>query len=246
MTSFNIAVERRLVRHERWISIALAWFSAAAVGIYTGVVSTGSGNVVGRVEAAGWSNLALAAGTLAVVTQLVLTVRAGASQERLRADENLALANRLLEATIKLLKLRKRGVNYRALITVYDSSTNTRITLGGANFRIDPESTLSVPPDFGIAGEAFVNNRCAYGNITDGERGRDSSGTHVATVWSEVRSVVAFPLAPHSGRRPTGTVNFDSDKYLSDAGLDGRDPLDALSDVAEVISRLLTRKNMKQ
>jgi hypothetical protein len=150
-----------------------------------------------------------------------------------------------VEATIKLLKLRKRGVNYRALITVYDSSTNTRTTLGGANFRIDPESTLSVPSDFGIAGEAFVNNRCAYGNVTDGERGRDSSGTFVAPVWKDVRSVVAFPLAPLGGRKPTGTVNFDSDRYLSDAGLDGRDPLDALSDVADVISRLLTRKNIQ-
>ncbi len=242
MTSLNLSTDRRLVRHERWISISLAWFSAAAVGIYTGVVTTGSGDVLERVEAAGWSNLALAAGTLALVSQLALTVRAGASEERLQADENLALANQLLEATVKLLKLRKRGVNYRALITVYDPSTDTRRTLGGANFRIDPESALSVPSGFGIAGEAFAKNRCAFGDITDGERGRDGSGALVATVWSEVRSVVAFPLVPPGGRQPTGTVNFDSDRPLGDAGFDGRDPLDALSDVAEIVSILLTRK----
>jgi hypothetical protein len=245
MTLLNLSIDRRLVRHERWISISLAWFSAAAVGTYTGIMTTGSGDALERVEAAGWGNLALFAGTLALASQLLLTVRAGASEQRLQADENLALANRLLEATVKLLKLRKRGVNYRALITVYDPSTDTRRTLGGANFRIDPEIALSVPSSFGIAGEAFVNNRCAYGDITDDERGRDGSGAHVATVWSEVRSVIAFPLVLPDWRQPVGTVNFDSDRQLVDAGLNGRDPLDALSDVANVVSSLLTRKNTR-
>jgi hypothetical protein len=240
------SIERRLVRHERWLSISLAWLSAAAASIYLGVIVTESGDPLERVWAAGWGNLALAIALLSLASQLILTVRAAPIEERMQADENLAVANRTLEATIRLLRQRNPSINYRAIITVYDPTTKTRTTLGGANFRIDPESTLTVPADWGVAGEAFVHNRCAYGDIQDEVRGRDESGAYVANVWNNVRSVVAFPLTAPDRRRPIGTVNFDADQFLAEAGLDQREMLDALSEVAEVVSGLLARRSAKR
>lgn len=239
-------IERRLVRHERWLSISFAWLSAAAVSIYLGILATESGDPLERVRAAGWGNLTLAIAVVSLGSQLVLTVRAAPIEERMDADENLALANRMLEAAIRLLHQGNPGINYRAIITVHDTATNTRKTLGGANFRIDPERTLSVPADWGVAGEAFVHNRCAYGDVPDEIRGRDESGSRVANVWNDVRSVVAFPLTAADRTRPTGTVNFDADRFLAEAGLDQRDVLDALSEVAEVVSGLLARRSSKR
>ena len=75
------------------------------------------------------------------------------------------------------------------------------------------------------------------GDIDDAIRGKDGDGS-IVPVWSEVRSVLAFPMLSAEGQA-FGTVNFDSDKPSNVSGLSDRNVQDALARVAQVVTYLM-------
>lgn|SRR6266566_241605 len=158
-------------------------------------------------------------------------------QERRSAQsEGARLSEAVLDPVVRLLAARRRQT-FRALVTVADKSMSIRTTICGANIRVDPEIVLPVPINFGIAGEAFARRAMRLGDIDDAIRGKDGDGS-IVPVWSEVRSVLAFPMLSAEGQA-FGTVNFDSDKPSNVSGLSDRNVQDALARVAQVVTYLM-------
>lgn len=234
-----------LIRNERWLSVAFSAAVATFLGAYVGfyIAASNSNSVrhrvtpLTKVAQLGVVNILVLLGILCLVGQILLTVGSGRQENRDAQSEAERLCQALLEAIVRILGVRRRHT-YRALVTIADKELTTRRTVCGANIRVDPEVGVPVPIAFGVAGEAFEKRSMRTGNIDDTIRGKASDGSVIPGIWSEVRSVLAFPMLSADGR-VFGTVNFDSNKYLETSGLGDRSIQDALAQVAQLVAYLM-------
>jgi hypothetical protein len=234
-----------LIRNERWLGVALAAVVAicfsAYVGFFTAVPSYDAKHhrlsALSKILELGAVNILVLAGVVCLVGQSLLTVGAGRQEVRDARFEAERLCAALLEATVRMLTARRRQI-CRALVTVADKKLNVRKVVCGANIRVDPETGVSVPIDFGVAGDAFMRRSMQAGNITDAIRGKAADGSIVPGIWNEIRCVLAFPMLSANGEA-FGTVNFDSDKPLEVSGLGDRSIQEALARVAQLITYLM-------
>lgn len=145
---------------------------------------------------------------------------------------------KLLAGVVDLLRARHTDVEYRALVTIADHTTGSRRTVCGVNIDVDPEVTLTVPIDFGIAGEAYLSKAMRLGDVTADNRDLGTDGSFIQGIWPRVAGVVAFPLVAGDGEA-IGTVNFDCDAPLASAGLDDRRVQGALHQAVQAVALVL-------
>jgi hypothetical protein len=241
----KVAVIKWLIRNERWLSVALsaavATFLGAYVAFYTASADSNSAHhrmtPFTKIAHLGVVNIFVLLGILCLLGQILLTVGSGRQGTRDAQSEAERLCQALLEAIVRILGVRRRQT-YRALVTIADKELTVRRTVCGANIRVDPEVGVPVPVAFGIAGEAFEKRSVQVGNIDDTIRGKASDGSVIPGIWSEVRSVLAFPMLSADGQA-FGTVNFDSNRYLETSGLGDRSTQDALAQVAQLVTYLM-------
>lgn len=234
-----------LVRNERWLTVVLSTLVAIVFSIYVGFFSSLPGNsgpgqtasFAAKLGKLGALNGFALAGVVFLLAQVLLTLGSNARERHDEQSEGTRISEALLDSVVRLLGTRRKQT-LRALVTIADDDMKMRNTVCGANIRVDPEVGVPVPLAFGIAGEAFMTRSVQYGDIDDLIRGKDEDGTVVPGIWSEIRSVLAFPMLAADGS-PFGTVNFDSDKPASTAGFSDRNVQDALARVAQIVTYLM-------
>ncbi len=234
-----------LVRNERWLSVVLSTLVAILFSIYVGFFSSLPSNSTSRQPASFLTKLGMLgglngfaiAGILCLMAEVLLTIGSGARERRDEQSEGVRITEALLDSVIRILGTRRKQT-LRALVTVADHDMRMRNTVCGANIRVDPEVGVPVPLSFGVAGEAFMQKSMKLGNIDDLNRGKSDDGSMIPGIWSEIGSVLAFPMLAADGS-PFGTVNFDSDKPVSLAGFSDRNIQDALARVAQIVTYLM-------
>ncbi len=235
-------VGRALARHEGWLSITVSTTSAISFSIYTGVLTAGAGPgsppLTTRIHELSWANALFFAGLILAASQILLVIlrgRLSRSQVQVQGD---ALCSILLSNTVRMLHSKYPAVTFRSLVTVLDRSGMKRVTVCGANILTDPELTLEVPREFGIAGQAFKTRSMQVGDLDNSNRSINTDGSVVSGIWPGVRCVLAFPMLSEDGT-PFGTVNFDCDHTAADSGLGDREIQQILGSTAELACYLM-------
>ncbi|MFC5746916.1 hypothetical protein [Actinomadura rugatobispora] len=182
----------------------------------------------------GWANVLIAIGLVLIILQIISAALRSRLTARHGRREGEELCEVLLRDVVALLAAQRPWVTYRSLVTIVDESRTKRYTVCGAFIRTDPELTLEVPIDFGIAGRAVTTKAMSAGDLDDATRTRGPDGAEIAGIWPSVASVLAFPLCSENGEA-FGTVNFDTDHKLAESGLGDRKVQDILGSVAEMV-----------
>ena len=238
-----------LIRSERALTVVISALSAITFSLYFVFFSSlhaisGSGLLAAftaKLSRLGVLNLFAVAGLMCLAAQVLLTVWSSSWERRDEQSEAVRITEALLDSIVQILGARRKQT-LRALVTVADPEANTREIVCGVNIRVDPEVGVPVPLAFGVAGEAFMRKSMQVGDIDDAIRGKNDDGTVVPGIWSEIRSVLAFPMLASDGSA-FGTVNFDSDKPSGLAGFTDRNVQDALACVAQIVTYLMRSKS---
>jgi hypothetical protein len=117
------------------------------------------------------------------------------------------------------------------------------------NMRGDPDRDLEMDTGAGVSGEAFLQRRAAYADLTvstaPGAPTWGLSAVEIATVRGNLRSILSVPvLNPEDPTgRPFATLQVDSDETISGSQFDKQDRQDLAQAFADVVALLIQVSN---
>lgn len=235
-----MTISKFITRHSSailiFLSFAISIIAGAYINIFTGKLDSNQDSIFQTIKSLGNYNLLLTIIPFIILAQIYTSTKSS----RNIVEIKISLIKQILEAACKSLIYPKNNLHIRAIVTIANYKTKTRMTTYSYNVLHDPERTANYPLDFGITGEAFTKRYAIAKELPHDHI--DSYADNVKeSVLVDLKSILAVPIfAPTNQNGPLiGVLAFDSAEDMKKIKFDSRTSLDIAQRWADIIADLI-------